>query len=143
MKRSLIRGLRITVESTAAWVELGALTHYILVFSGSFPDVEMGKEYKSGDSLDSSIMLSDLASIITRLLKVIFIYEDILFYMFSICILILNMNQNWSLKIYSWLNSYFPVGIFKTWSGKLGYTLVTYFVIYSIIKPFSNITCYM
>ncbi|KAI3771885.1 hypothetical protein L6452_03056 [Arctium lappa] len=53
------------VESTAVWggqLELGALTHclqkHILVLSGSFPDVEMGKEYKSGDSLDSSIMLS-------------------------------------------------------------------------------------
>lgn len=51
------------VESTAAWggqLELGALTHclrkHIMVFSGSFPDVEMGKEYKSGN--DSSIMLS-------------------------------------------------------------------------------------
>ncbi|KAH6771328.1 Cysteine proteinases superfamily protein [Perilla frutescens var. hirtella] len=49
------------IESTAAWggqLELGALTHclkqHITVFSGSFPDVEMGKEYKSG----SSIMLS-------------------------------------------------------------------------------------
>ncbi|KAL8189546.1 hypothetical protein R6Q57_029112 [Mikania cordata] len=53
------------VESTAAWggqLELGALTHclkkHIVIFSGSFPDVEMGKEYKSGESLDSSIMLS-------------------------------------------------------------------------------------
>lgn len=53
------------VESTAAWggqLELGALTHclkkHIMIFSGSFPDVEMGKEYKSGDSSDSSIMLS-------------------------------------------------------------------------------------
>ncbi|EOA23266.1 hypothetical protein CARUB_v10017631mg [Capsella rubella] len=51
------------VESTAAWggqLELGALTHclrkHIMVFSGSFPDVEMGKEYKSGDG--SSLMLS-------------------------------------------------------------------------------------
>ncbi|KAJ0254994.1 OVARIAN TUMOR DOMAIN-containing deubiquitinating enzyme 5 [Hirschfeldia incana] len=51
------------VESTAAWggqLELGALTHclrkHIMVFSGSFPDVEMGKEYKSGN--DSSLMLS-------------------------------------------------------------------------------------
>ncbi|KAF5732693.1 OTU domain-containing protein 6B [Tripterygium wilfordii] len=57
------------VESTAVWggqLELGALTHclrkYILIFSGSFPDVEMGKEYKSegGGSTPSnaSIMLS-------------------------------------------------------------------------------------
>ncbi|KAD6794975.1 hypothetical protein E3N88_05871 [Mikania micrantha] len=53
------------IESTAAWggqLELGALTHclkkHIMIFSGSFPDVEMGKEYKSGESLDSSIMLS-------------------------------------------------------------------------------------
>ncbi|KAJ0817262.1 putative ubiquitinyl hydrolase 1 [Helianthus annuus] len=53
------------VESTAAWggqLELGALTHclkkHIMIFSGSFPDVEMGKEYKSGESLGSSIMLS-------------------------------------------------------------------------------------
>ncbi|XP_051146748.1 OVARIAN TUMOR DOMAIN-containing deubiquitinating enzyme 5 [Andrographis paniculata] len=45
------------IESTAAWggqLELGALTHclkkHIMVFSGSFPDVEMGKEYKSGDA---------------------------------------------------------------------------------------------
>ncbi|CDY11463.1 BnaA09g40290D [Brassica napus] len=51
------------VESTAAWggqLELGALTHclrkHIMVFSGSFPDVEMGKEYKSGDG--SSLKLS-------------------------------------------------------------------------------------
>ncbi|KAF3580586.1 hypothetical protein DY000_02031864 [Brassica cretica] len=51
------------VESTAAWggqLELGALTHclrkHIMVFSGSFPDVEMGKEYKSSN--DSSLMLS-------------------------------------------------------------------------------------
>lgn len=51
------------VESTAAWggqLELGALTHclkkHIMIFSGSFPDVEMGKEYKSGGN--SSIMLS-------------------------------------------------------------------------------------
>ncbi|ONK67357.1 uncharacterized protein A4U43_C06F19340 [Asparagus officinalis] len=42
------------VESTAAWggqLELGALVHclkkHILIYSGSFPDVEMGKEYKS------------------------------------------------------------------------------------------------
>ncbi|KAI3715029.1 hypothetical protein L6452_21994 [Arctium lappa] len=53
------------VESTAAWggqLELGALTHclkkHIMIFSGSFPDVEMGKEYKSGDSSELSIMLS-------------------------------------------------------------------------------------
>lgn len=56
------------VESTAAWgghLELEALTHclrkHVLVFSGSFPDVEMGKEYKSngeGDSSNSSIRLS-------------------------------------------------------------------------------------
>lgn len=58
------------VESTAAWggqLELGALTHClkkpIKVYSGSFPDVEMGKEYKceSGNgfgSSGSSIMLS-------------------------------------------------------------------------------------
>lgn len=53
------------VESTAAWggqLELGALTHclkkHIMIFSGSFPDVEMGKEYKSGESSVSSIMLS-------------------------------------------------------------------------------------
>ncbi|PIN16987.1 OTU (ovarian tumor)-like cysteine protease [Handroanthus impetiginosus] len=56
------------VESTAAWggqLELGALTHclkkHIKIFSGSFPDVEMGKEYKSGEgtgSSNSSIMLS-------------------------------------------------------------------------------------
>ncbi|XP_071742184.1 OVARIAN TUMOR DOMAIN-containing deubiquitinating enzyme 5 [Rutidosis leptorrhynchoides] len=53
------------VESTAAWggqLELGALTHclqkHIMIFSGSFPDVEMGKEYKAGDSAGSSIMLS-------------------------------------------------------------------------------------
>ncbi|CAL0308479.1 unnamed protein product [Lupinus luteus] len=56
------------VESTAVWggqLELGALTHclkkHIMIFSGSFPDVEMGKEYKSGNgtsSYNSSIMLS-------------------------------------------------------------------------------------
>lgn len=56
------------VESTAIWggqLELGALTHclkrHIKIFSGSFPDVEMGKEYKSDDdtiSTNSSIMLS-------------------------------------------------------------------------------------
>jgi OTU domain-containing protein 6 len=40
------------IESTAAWggqLELGALSHclkkHIVVYSGSFPDVEMGKEY--------------------------------------------------------------------------------------------------
>lgn len=56
------------VETSAAWggqLELGALTHclkkHIIVFSGSFPDVEMGKEYKieSGSSASNpSIMLS-------------------------------------------------------------------------------------
>lgn len=56
------------VESTAAWggqLELGALTHclkkHIIIFSGSFPDVEMGKEYKteSGSIVSNpSIMLS-------------------------------------------------------------------------------------
>ncbi|XP_020690672.1 deubiquitinase OTUD6B [Dendrobium catenatum] len=56
------------VESTAAWggqLELGALTHclkkHIIIFSGSFPDVEMGKEYKTeGESIVSnpSILLS-------------------------------------------------------------------------------------
>lgn len=54
------------VESTAAWggqLELGALTHclkkHIMIFCGSFPDVEMGKEYKSeGGSSNSSVMLS-------------------------------------------------------------------------------------
>lgn len=55
------------VESTAAWggeLELRALTHclrkHIMVYSGSFPDVEMGKEYSSGgsDSSSSSIILS-------------------------------------------------------------------------------------
>lgn len=53
------------VESTAAWggqLELGALTHclrkHIMIFSGSFPDVEMGKEYKADNSSKSSIMLS-------------------------------------------------------------------------------------
>ncbi|OMO63742.1 Ovarian tumor, otubain [Corchorus capsularis] len=56
------------VESTAAWggqLELGALTHclkkHILIFSGSFPDVEMGKEYKSDggpSSSDGTIRLS-------------------------------------------------------------------------------------
>ncbi|XP_022758070.1 OTU domain-containing protein 6B-like [Durio zibethinus] len=49
------------VESTAAWggqLELGALTHclrkHIMIFSGSFPDVEMGKEYKSDGGFSSS-----------------------------------------------------------------------------------------
>ncbi|XP_006827245.2 OTU domain-containing protein 6B [Amborella trichopoda] len=55
------------VESTAAWggqLELGALTHclkkHIVIYSGSFPDVEMGKEYKSeaSGSCNPSIMLS-------------------------------------------------------------------------------------
>lgn len=56
------------VESTAIWggqLEVGALTHclkkHIMIFSGSFPDVEMGKEYKSVGATDtpkSSIMLS-------------------------------------------------------------------------------------
>ncbi|KAK3407377.1 OVARIAN TUMOR DOMAIN-containing deubiquitinating enzyme 5 [Eucalyptus grandis] len=56
------------VESTAAWggqLELGALSHclkkHIKIFSGSFPDVEMGKEYQSdgGTGLSNlSIMLS-------------------------------------------------------------------------------------
>lgn len=56
------------VESTTAWggqLELGALTHclrrHIKIFSGSFPDVEMGKEYKSDSgagSSNASIMLS-------------------------------------------------------------------------------------
>ncbi|KAA8543147.1 hypothetical protein F0562_021358 [Nyssa sinensis] len=56
------------VESTAAWggqLELGALTHclkkHIMIFSGSFPDVEMGKEYKSESGIgptNPSIMLS-------------------------------------------------------------------------------------
>ncbi|XP_024032028.1 LOW QUALITY PROTEIN: OTU domain-containing protein 6B [Morus notabilis] len=59
------------VESTAAWggqLELQALTHclrkHIMIFSGSFPDVEMGKkrkEYKSNGetgSSNSSIRLS-------------------------------------------------------------------------------------
>lgn len=56
------------VESTAAWggeLELRALTHclrkHIMIYSGSFPDVEMGKEYKSAgvSSLsNASIMLS-------------------------------------------------------------------------------------
>ncbi|GLJ50094.1 hypothetical protein SUGI_1065480 [Cryptomeria japonica] len=57
------------VESTAAWggqLELGALAHslrkHMVIFAGNFPDVEMGKEYKSenegGLSANPSIMLS-------------------------------------------------------------------------------------
>lgn len=53
------------IESTAAWggqLELGALTHclrkHIMIFSGSFPDVEMGKEYRSDGGSSSSIILS-------------------------------------------------------------------------------------
>lgn len=56
------------VRTTAAWggqLELGALTHclkkHIMIYSGSFPDVEMGKEYKSenGNSASNpSILLS-------------------------------------------------------------------------------------
>ncbi|XAR61529.1 Ubiquitinyl hydrolase 1 [Bertholletia excelsa] len=56
------------VGSTAAWggqLEVGALTHClkkrITIFSGSFPDVEMGKEYESENGVGSSnpsIMLS-------------------------------------------------------------------------------------
>ncbi|KAJ6808740.1 OTU domain-containing protein 6B-like [Iris pallida] len=56
------------VETTAAWggqLELGALMHslkkHIVIYSGSFPDVEMGKEYKSengSDHRNPSIMLS-------------------------------------------------------------------------------------
>ncbi|KAH9295833.1 hypothetical protein KI387_039421, partial [Taxus chinensis] len=56
------------VESTAAWggqLELEALAHslrkHMVIFAGNFPDVEMGKEYKSendGLSSNSSIMLS-------------------------------------------------------------------------------------
>lgn len=56
------------LESTSAWgsqLELGALTHclkkHIMIFSGSFPDVEMGKEYKTNNgtgSSNASIMLS-------------------------------------------------------------------------------------
>ncbi|KAK8262940.1 hypothetical protein V6Z12_D12G009600 [Gossypium hirsutum] len=49
------------VESTAAWggqLELGALTRclrkHIMIYSGSFPDVEMGKEYKSDGGSSSS-----------------------------------------------------------------------------------------
>ncbi|EPS65075.1 hypothetical protein M569_09704 [Genlisea aurea] len=50
------------VESTAAWggqLELGAISRrlkkHIVIFSGSFPDVEMGKEYENAST---SIMLS-------------------------------------------------------------------------------------
>lgn len=54
------------VGSTAIWggqLELGALTHvlkkHIVVYSGSFPEVEMGKEYKSGDvKHNPSVLLS-------------------------------------------------------------------------------------
>lgn len=56
------------VECTSAWggqLELGALIHClrrpIMIYSGSFPDVEMGKEYKSDggtDSSNGSILLS-------------------------------------------------------------------------------------
>ncbi|XP_075501580.1 OVARIAN TUMOR DOMAIN-containing deubiquitinating enzyme 5-like [Primulina tabacum] len=57
------------IESTAAWggqLELGALTHClkkpIMIYSGSFPDVEMGKEYQQSNgtcsSSKSSILLS-------------------------------------------------------------------------------------
>ncbi|CAM0949206.1 unnamed protein product [Alopecurus aequalis] len=53
------------IESTAAWggqLELGALTHclkkHIVVYSGSFPDVEMGKEYTKKSEGDPSIRLS-------------------------------------------------------------------------------------
>ncbi|XP_042379709.1 OVARIAN TUMOR DOMAIN-containing deubiquitinating enzyme 5-like [Zingiber officinale] len=58
----------VEVESTAAWggqLELSALVHclkkHIVIYSGSFPDVEMGKEYKSeiGSEVGNpSIMLS-------------------------------------------------------------------------------------
>ncbi|KAJ8898816.1 hypothetical protein K2173_007241 [Erythroxylum novogranatense] len=58
----------VEVESTAAWgghLELGALSHclgkHIMIFSGSFPDVEIGKEYLSAEgaySSNASIMLS-------------------------------------------------------------------------------------
>ncbi|MCE3215307.1 hypothetical protein HAX54_001807 [Datura stramonium] len=66
----LWEGLRITVEKWSQLLHgednrLGALTHilkkHIMIFSGSFPDVEMGKEYKSSNgsgSSASSIMLS-------------------------------------------------------------------------------------
>uniref|UniRef100_A0A2P2JRL6 OTU-like cysteine protease family protein n=1 Tax=Rhizophora mucronata TaxID=61149 RepID=A0A2P2JRL6_RHIMU len=56
------------IESTAAWggqLELGALSHclrrHIRILSGSFPDVEMGKEYEPDGGTGSStasIMLS-------------------------------------------------------------------------------------
>ncbi|XP_062212767.1 OVARIAN TUMOR DOMAIN-containing deubiquitinating enzyme 5-like [Phragmites australis] len=53
------------IESTAAWggqLELGALTHclkkHIVVYSGSFPDVEMGKEYRSGSGGSSTDYVS-------------------------------------------------------------------------------------
>ncbi|KAG1331846.1 deubiquitinase OTUD6B [Cocos nucifera] len=49
------------VRATAAWggqLELGALTHclkkHIVIYSGSFPDVEMGKEYKSDNGSNGS-----------------------------------------------------------------------------------------
>ncbi|KAK8639561.1 hypothetical protein V6N13_137936 [Hibiscus sabdariffa] len=49
------------VESTAAWggqLELEALTHclrkHIMIFSGSFPNMEMGNEYKSNGESSSS-----------------------------------------------------------------------------------------
>lgn len=51
------------IESTAAWggqLELGALTHvlkkHIMIYSGSFPDVQMGKEYMSAEN--PTILLS-------------------------------------------------------------------------------------
>ncbi|XP_038974203.1 OVARIAN TUMOR DOMAIN-containing deubiquitinating enzyme 5-like isoform X2 [Phoenix dactylifera] len=56
------------VRTTAAWggqLELGALTHclnkHIVIYAGSFPDVEMGKEYISdtgSSASNSSILLS-------------------------------------------------------------------------------------
>jgi OTU domain-containing protein 6 len=55
------------IESTAAWggqLELGALSHclkkHIVVYLGSFPDVEMGKEYNKNlePGGDPSIRLS-------------------------------------------------------------------------------------
>lgn len=57
------------IESTAAWggqLELGALSHslkkHMIIISGNYPDIEMGKEYKSekegGLSYSPSIMLS-------------------------------------------------------------------------------------
>ncbi|VAI27830.1 unnamed protein product [Triticum turgidum subsp. durum] len=50
-------------KAESGQLELGALTHclkkHIVVYSGSFPDVEMGKEYsKSGPGDDPSIRLS-------------------------------------------------------------------------------------